>query len=284
MISSDIEMIHRLDWNKKHNNEEIVVRYESNVKNEAKQFVTDENGFNPIQRKHRDKLPLQANYFPMPTYAQMSDSNGRFSVLTERALGVAAPRQGMFEIMLERRLLKDDARGLGQGVTDNVPTTITLRLVVESSNELYSKDYTRSPLVPLPSLLSKRISLRSNYPSYSFIVKEGATDILRERSWCPVRNDLPPFVHVMNWIAMDSKFQSSSLMLHYHGVSNIWTNEGLPSVRLDMSQWLQSPFNLNGLIAKSLSMMSDLSSGGSSSKLNSIELPPMEISVFDAVL
>ena len=281
-MSSDIEMIHRLHWNQKHNNEEIVVRYQSNVKNEAKKFVTDENGFNPIQRRHRDKLPLQANFFPMPTYVQMSDSKGRFSVLTERALGVAAPEQGMFEIMLERRPSKDDQRGLGQGINDNVPTRISLRLLVESSSEL-SSSASRSPPVPLPSLLSKSISLRSNYPPYSFVVKQDATKIMSKKSWCPVRYDLPPFVHVMNWITMDSNFRSSSLMLHYHGVSNIWTNEGLPNVRLDMKQWLQAPltFRGNGLVAKSLAPMFDSSSNSASS---TIILSPMEISPFDAVL
>ena len=252
------------------------------MKNEAKKFVTDENGFNPIQRRHRDKLPLQANFFPMPTYVQMSDSNGRFSVLTERALGVAAPQQGMFEIMLERRPTKDDQRGLGQGIQDNVPTRISLRLLVESSSEL-SSSASRSPPVPLPSLLSKSISLRSNYPPYSFVVKQDAAKIMRKMSWCPVRYDLPPFVHVMNWIAMDSNFRSSSLMLHYHGVSNIWTNEGLPNVRLDMNRWLQAPltFRGNGLVAKSLAPMFDSSSNSASS---TITLSPMEISPFDAVL
>ena len=274
-------MIHRLDWNQKHNNEEVVVRYQSNVKNDAKRFVTDENGFNPIQRRHRDKLPLQANFFPMPTYVQMSDSNGRFSVLTERALGVAAPQQGLFEIMLERRPTRDDQRGLGHGVTDNVPTRISLRLLVESSSE-FSSSTSTSPPVPLPSLLSKTISLHSNYPPYSFVVKqEESAKILRQMSWCPVRYEMPPFVHVMNWITMDSKFKSSSLMLHYHGVSDVWTNKGLPSVRLDMNRWLQTPLAFRGLVAKSLSM-SDLSPKSTATR--AIELSPMEISSFDAVL
>ena len=90
VASGALEMRHLVNWDARHNNQEVVVRYQSHVDNKDLKFVTDENGFNPTPRQHRSKLPLNANFFPMPTYAQMSGSKHRFSVLSNRALGVAA--------------------------------------------------------------------------------------------------------------------------------------------------------------------------------------------------
>ncbi len=42
------------------------------------------------ERVRYDKLPLQANYYPMPAMAFLEDSNVRFSVHTHSALGVAS--------------------------------------------------------------------------------------------------------------------------------------------------------------------------------------------------
>jgi alpha-mannosidase II len=39
-----------------------------------------------------------------------------------QAHGVASLRQGELEVMLDRQLVYDDERGLGQGVTDNKPS------------------------------------------------------------------------------------------------------------------------------------------------------------------
>merc|ERR1740130_1251005 len=51
----------------------------------------------------------------------------------------------------------------GQGINDNVPTDITLRLLLEST----STSASRSP-VPLPTERSKTLSLWSNYPPHAF--------------------------------------------------------------------------------------------------------------------
>lgn len=101
------------------------MRYKTDIANRRRDFVTDLNGFTPALRKHRSKLPLQANFFPMPTYAFLDGEGGaparprvgnRFSVITCRPLGVASPNQGELQVMMERRLRQDDARGLFCGV------------------------------------------------------------------------------------------------------------------------------------------------------------------------
>lgn len=80
-------------------------------------------------------MPLQGNYYPMPTAAYIEDKTYRLTVLTAGPLGCASLKQGQLEIMLDRRLNQDDNRGLGQGVTDNHPTRHTFNVILEKRKE-----------------------------------------------------------------------------------------------------------------------------------------------------
>ncbi|KAI3793966.1 hypothetical protein L1987_36590 [Smallanthus sonchifolius] len=113
------------------NDKELVVRYKTDIDNK-RIFYSDLNGFR--RKETYDKIPLQGNYYPMPSLAFMQESKGsRFSVHTRQSLGVASPKNGWFEIMLDRRLSRDDGRGLGQGVMDNHPMNVVFHITFESN-------------------------------------------------------------------------------------------------------------------------------------------------------
>jgi alpha-mannosidase II len=57
----------------------------------------------------------------MTTMAIIEDSVKQVTLHSGQAHGVASLRQGELEVMLDRQLVYDDERGLGQGVTDNKP-------------------------------------------------------------------------------------------------------------------------------------------------------------------
>uniref|UniRef100_A0A8D9DRT5 Alpha-mannosidase n=1 Tax=Cacopsylla melanoneura TaxID=428564 RepID=A0A8D9DRT5_9HEMI len=112
-------------------NTEVAMRFSSNIGNQNV-FYTDLNGYQMIKRKHLDKIPLQGNFYPMPTAAYIEDSSKRLTILSAQSLGMSSLRSGEIEILQDRRLNQDDERGLGQGVLDNVPTLTLFRVLLES--------------------------------------------------------------------------------------------------------------------------------------------------------
>lgn len=67
-----------------------------------------------IRRKRFDKLPLQAQFYPMTTAAFLDANQRRVTLLGRQALGVASLAAGQMEVILDRRLMQDDDRGLAQ--------------------------------------------------------------------------------------------------------------------------------------------------------------------------
>jgi len=114
-------------------NTEIVMRLESHI-DSGDIFYTDLNGLQFIKRRRLEKLPLQANYYPVPSGMFIEDANMRLTLLTGQPLGGSSLASGELEIMQDRRLASDDERGLGQGVLDNKPVLHIYRLVLEKIN------------------------------------------------------------------------------------------------------------------------------------------------------
>jgi hypothetical protein len=51
-----------------------------------------------IRRKRFSKLPLQANYYPIPTMAFIQDKTFRFTIVTAQPLGIASLKEGQIEV------------------------------------------------------------------------------------------------------------------------------------------------------------------------------------------
>ena len=84
-----------------------------------------------IKRKRYSKLPIQANFYPLPSMGYIQDSDSRLSLISGQPLGGTSASSGQLEIMLDRRLMQDDNRGLFQGVQDNKVTPHHFVLLLE---------------------------------------------------------------------------------------------------------------------------------------------------------
>lgn len=112
---------------------ELFMRIQTDIQNgEPPEFYTDQNGFQYQKRVKVEKLGIEANYYPVTTMAWLQDDETRLTLVTNHAQGAAASEPGRLELMLERRTLYDDFRGIGEGVVDNKPTAFHCWLVVEA--------------------------------------------------------------------------------------------------------------------------------------------------------
>lgn len=179
---------------------ELIVRYKTDVDNK-RTFYSDLNGFQMSRRETYDKIPVQGNYYPMPSLAFMQGSNGqRFSLHSRQSLGVASLQEGWLEIMLDRRLTRDDGRGLGQGVTDNRAMNVVFHILTESNISSTTDPVSNS--YPLnPSLLSHRVGAHLNYALHAFIAKHPQELSTRPppRTFSPLAASLPCDLHIVTF-------------------------------------------------------------------------------------
>lgn len=91
-------------------------------------FFTDSNGRDYIKRvlnyradwEYNVTEPVAGNYYPLNAGIYLTDGETEFSVLVDRAVGGASLRDGQVEVMLHRRLLWDDGKGVGEALNEEV--------------------------------------------------------------------------------------------------------------------------------------------------------------------
>ncbi|XP_006661627.2 alpha-mannosidase-like [Oryza brachyantha] len=106
---------------------EVVTRLTANMVTNST-FYTDSNGKDFIKRvrNHRDDWDLQVtqpvagNYYPVNLGIYVADGKYELSVLVDHAVGASSIQDGQIEIMLHRRILNDDSRGVGEPLDEVV--------------------------------------------------------------------------------------------------------------------------------------------------------------------
>ncbi|NWW41924.1 MA2B1 mannosidase, partial [Panurus biarmicus] len=100
---------------------EIISRFETPLRT-AGRFYTDSNGRQVLERRRdyrptwnlSQSEPVAGNYYPVNTRIFIKDQKVQLTVLTDRSQGGSSILDGSLELMVHRRLLKDDNRGLGE--------------------------------------------------------------------------------------------------------------------------------------------------------------------------
>ncbi|KAJ6710880.1 ALPHA-MANNOSIDASE [Salix koriyanagi] len=106
---------------------EITTQITTTIKSN-RTFYTDSNGRDFIQRVRDTRTdwelqvnqPIAGNYYPVNLGIYVQDNSTELSVLVDRSVGGSSLVDGQIELMLHRRLLHDDSRGVGEVLNETV--------------------------------------------------------------------------------------------------------------------------------------------------------------------
>ncbi|KAK2983332.1 hypothetical protein RJ640_016070, partial [Escallonia rubra] len=106
---------------------EIVTKVSTTMKSN-KTFYTDSNGRDFLERIRDYRAdwdlevnqPVAGNYYPINLGMYMKDDITELSILVDRSVGGSSIVDGQLELMLHRRLLHDDGRGVGEALNETV--------------------------------------------------------------------------------------------------------------------------------------------------------------------
>ncbi|CAN0924761.1 Alpha-mannosidase At3g26720 [Linum grandiflorum] len=93
-----------------------------------KTFYTDSNGRDFIKRIRDQRTdwdlevnqPVAGNYYPINLGIYVQDASSELSVLVDRSVGASSLVDGQIELMLHRRMVHDDIRGVGEVLNETV--------------------------------------------------------------------------------------------------------------------------------------------------------------------
>ncbi|PNT63561.1 alpha-mannosidase At3g26720 [Brachypodium distachyon] len=111
------------DGNGKELSTEIITNMATN-----RTFYTDSSGRDFIKRvrdyrsewKIEVNQPIAGNYYPVNLGIYVEDGSKELSVLVDRSVGGSSIKDGQIELMLHRRLLHDDGRGVAEALNETV--------------------------------------------------------------------------------------------------------------------------------------------------------------------
>lgn len=278
-----LEIVNIVDITKEQNRE-LAMRITSNVKSQDR-FYTDLNGFQIQPRRTLAKLPLQANFYPLSTMAYIQDETLRLTLHSAQSLGVSSLKTGQLEVIMDRRLMQDDNRGLGQGLQDNKITANLFRVLLEKRSEVDEGELEKA--VSYPSLLSHATSMFLNHPVIPMAVHPDYDSVSLLSEFSPLKSSMPCDMEIVNLRTIQSKenmgpSNEAALIFHRKGfdcrIPN--KNTGLLCSTTQGKVSIQKLFNelmTENVLPVSLSLMHF---SPDNSNVKDIQLNPMEIATF----
>ena len=104
----------------------------NNLKDE---FYTDSNGMMPLKRVFNKKLPVEASFYPIASWASVETAWGEAcTVVMDRSTGVTSPASYTLELLANRINLGTDDYGIYEAVHDRNSTFTELKLVFEPNS------------------------------------------------------------------------------------------------------------------------------------------------------
>ena len=195
---------------------ELIMRLSTGVQNTDESFFTDQNGFQFIRRLPNNEVNVEGNYYPMSSAAFLEDRDTRVTLMAAQPHGVAVLDKGQLEVMLDRQLLQDDGRGLGEPVEDIKTTTLNFVLFVERrAHRLATLPQSHTATMSLAALI---VNDALQQPPVLFFSSVSSDVFYRTVS--PVRQPLPCDVSAVSLRSLNTgslQYNGTSVILHRRG-------------------------------------------------------------------
>ncbi|KAM7362836.1 alpha-Mannosidase class II b isoform 1-T2 [Cochliomyia hominivorax] len=257
---------------------------------ELPEFYTDQNGFQYHRRTKVPSIGIEGNYFPITTAAFMQDEKVRFTLLTTHAQGAASYEPGQLEVMLDRRTLYDDYRGMGEGIVDSRLTRHKFWVLIEDMPTTSARHNTYQ----VPSLLTNYLANGLRYPPTTYFVENFENPPqLKSRALLLDHGAWPCDVHLLNFRTLSEEqlqlFPSSSslMILQRQGYDCAVNNQMVDLTNLcpfetkGLGNVSFNRLHLNSLETTSLTGMLTSQQRKVLKSFNDITLKPMEILTFN---
>ncbi|KAF8787519.1 Lysosomal alpha-mannosidase like protein [Argiope bruennichi] len=181
---------------------EIITRFDTDLKSEGI-FFTDSNGREILLRKRNYRPtwklnvtePVSGNYYPVNSRIYIRDRKQKLqlTVLNDRSQGGSSIKDGSVELMIHRRLLHDDAFGVGEPLNE---TGISGRgLVITGSHFLIVSNISKAASKHRPLAQKLFMQPQLSFASYN----SSETDYFKSFNvFSPgLKTTLPPNVHLL---------------------------------------------------------------------------------------
>lgn len=165
--------------------------------------------------------------------AYIQDDASRMTLSTRTPLGGSSLKPGQLEIMMDRRLMQDDNRGLFQGVTDNKITLHEFALQLERKTK-GCQDEADDVAASYPSLLAitARHGLINPMDRLIYAGPAHAVSTL-SKNYQPMDKDLACDIHIINLRTMIKSVaglkpaDQAALVLHRQGFNGCYKPVGM---------------------------------------------------------
>uniref|UniRef100_A0A8C1F0B1 Alpha-mannosidase n=1 Tax=Cyprinus carpio carpio TaxID=630221 RepID=A0A8C1F0B1_CYPCA len=267
---------------------EVITRLDTDIKS-SDYFYTDSNGREVLERRKdyrptwelKQTEPVAGNYYPINSRAYIKDDKHQLTVVTDRSQGASSLYNGSLEIMLHRRLLYDDYRGVGEPLSE--PGDFSDGLVARGRLLLTFTPPDTAADVHRP--LAQGMVLQ---PLLSF--QDGTPSANTKLEFSGLQTDLPPAVHLLTlsqwdedtvlirlehqYQAKESKTHSQPVTVNLQKLFSTLDVLGASEMSLGANQWKEDMDRLQWNTSKPLPLSAKDPSPWE------VTLNPMEIRTF----
>ncbi|GAB0093322.1 Alpha-mannosidase [Sergentomyia squamirostris] len=269
---------------------ELFMRLVTDIENgEVPEFYSDLNGFQFQKRVKVNQIGIEGNYFPITSAAFIQDDRLRVTLLTTHAQGSASLEPGQLEVMLDRRTLYDDYRGMGEGVVDSRLTRHRFWLLLETKtpslqNETKSEKENKSKYNVL-SLFGNHMSNGLNYPANIYFVERvDDTPLQINRAVTLLRHSFPCDFHLLTLRTQTEVnlplFPSQNALLVIQRQGHDCSLSTLDNVCTKFRGLEKQLFTESLIYNMTQSSLTGLHTKSKLDKLSDISIEPMEVRTF----